>query len=115
LEVLLMILMIFSILLFFLSFFQKDRYSALAKEVEDLSMTMLQENYQMKKRLKVLEEELMMDGESSMKSPYTVRKPIHEVVRNQVIVLYQQGIPLDQIAKQSALSKSDVKHIISTL
>jgi DNA invertase Pin-like site-specific DNA recombinase len=115
LEVLLMILMIFSILLFFLSFFQKDRYSALAKEVEDLSMTMLQENYQMKKRLKVLEEELMMDGESSKKSPYTVRKPIHEVVRNQVIALYQQGIPLDQIAKQSALSKSDVKHIISTL
>jgi hypothetical protein len=115
LEVLLISLMGFSILLFFLSFFQKDRYSALEKEVEDLSMTMLQENYQMKKRLKVLEEELMMDGDSSMKSLSSVRKPIHEVVRNQVIALYQQGIPLDQIAKQSALAKSDVQHIISTL
>jgi DNA-binding IclR family transcriptional regulator len=37
------------------------------------------------------------------------------VVRNQVIALHQQGIPLEQIAKQSALTKSDVQHIISTL
>jgi hypothetical protein len=115
LEVLLMSLMGFSILLFFLSFFQKDRYSGLEKEVEDLSMTFLQENYQMKKRMRVLEEELLMDGESSLKGPAPVRKPIHEVVRNQVIALHQQGIPLEQIAKQSALTKSDVQHIISTL
>ncbi|MEG9297284.1 hypothetical protein V6B33_12520 [Mangrovibacillus sp. Mu-81] len=114
-EVLLMSLMGFSILLFFLSFFQKDRYSGLEKEVEDLSMTFLQENYQMKKRLRVLEEELLMDGDSSMKGTAPVRKPIHEVVRNQVIALHQQGIPLEQIAKQSALTKSDVQHIISTL
>jgi hypothetical protein len=115
LEILLMGLLGFSILLFFLSFFQKDRYAAIEKEVEDLSMTILQENYQMKKRLRVLEEELMMDGEPSIKRSPSVKKPIHEVVRNQVIALYQQGIPLEQIAKQSALTKSDVQHIISTL
>ncbi|WP_175991035.1 hypothetical protein [Bacillus sp. Marseille-Q1617] len=114
-EILLLVLMGFSILLFFLSFFQKDRYAAIEKEVEDLSMTILQENYQMKKRLRVLEEELMMDGDSSLKRTPPVRKTIHEVVRNQVIALYQQGIPLEQIAKQSALTKSDVQHIISTL
>ncbi|MGR3765029.1 helix-turn-helix domain-containing protein [Rossellomorea sp. NS-SX7] len=114
-EILLLGLLGFSILLFILSFFQKDRYAAIEKEVEDLSMTILQENYQMKKRLRVLEEELMMDGEASIKRTPMVKKRVHEVVRNQVIALYQQGIPLEQIAKQSALSKSDVQTIISTL
>ncbi|QWC21678.1 hypothetical protein KJK41_15300 [Bacillus haikouensis] len=115
-ETLLIGLLGFSILLFFLSFFQKDRYAAIEKEVEELSMTVLQENYQLKKRLKVLEEELMMDGEVFRKGNPSLKKPIiHEVVRNQVIALHQQGTPLDQIAKQSALKKSEVAHIISSL
>ncbi|QTC43506.1 hypothetical protein I7V34_09835 [Bacillus sp. V3] len=114
-ETLLIGLLGFSILLFFLSFSQKDRYAAIEKEVEELSMTVLQENYQLKKRLKVLEEELMMDGEVFRKGNPALKKPIHEVVRNQVIALHQQGIPLDQIAKQSALTKSEVAHIVSAL
>jgi hypothetical protein len=115
LETILIGLLGFSILLFFVSFFQKDRYAAIEKEVEDLSMTVLQENYQMKKRLKVLEEELLMDGEAFQGHKPSSRKPIHEVVKNQVIALHQQGTPLEQIAKQSALTKSEVAHIISTL
>ncbi|MCA1054835.1 hypothetical protein LCM10_07525 [Rossellomorea aquimaris] len=114
-EVLLTSLLGISILLFILSFFQKDRYSEIEKEVEELSMTILQENYQLKKRLKVLEEELMLDADAGMKRPVPVKRTVHEVVRNQVIALYQQGIPLDRIAKQSALSKADVQDIISSL
>ncbi|OIU70560.1 hypothetical protein [Rossellomorea aquimaris] len=114
-EAILIGLLGFSILLFFLSFFQKDRYAVIEKEVEELSMTVLQENYQMKKRVKVLEEELMMDGEVFQGRNPSPKKPIHEVVKNQVIALHQQGTPLEQIAKQSALTKSEVAHIISKL
>ena len=103
-----------SILLFVLSFFQKDRYVAVEKEVEELSMTVLQENYQLKKRLRIVEEELMMDGGIQMKKSSSGKNmPIHAVVKNQVIALHQQGIGLDQIAKQSALSITDVKQILS--
>ncbi|PAQ14797.1 hypothetical protein CD798_09055 [Bacillaceae bacterium SAOS 7] len=43
---------------FLLSLFQKDRYKQLSKEMEDLSMQQLQENYQLKQKIKILEEEL---------------------------------------------------------
>ncbi|WP_064091494.1 helix-turn-helix domain-containing protein [Rossellomorea aquimaris] len=113
-DLLLLGLLGISILLFVLSFFQKDRYAAIEKEVEELSMNVLQENYQLKKRLRILEEELMMDGGIQMKKSSSSKKaPIHEVVKNQVIALHQQGISLDQIAKQSALSITDVKQILS--
>lgn len=62
-------------------FFPKDRYREIEKEIEELSMNVLQENYQLKKRLRVLEEELMMDGDAPVKKRTSVRNPIHEVVR----------------------------------
>lgn len=105
----------FSILLLVISFFQRDRYRDIEKDIEELSMNVLQEHYQLKKRIRVLEEELMVDGDAPLKRTPPVRKPIHEVVKNQVIALYQQGIPVEQIAKQSALSKAEVKQLISKL
>jgi hypothetical protein len=103
-----------SIFLFIVSFFLKDRYKYLEKEIEDVSMNYLQENYQLKKRMKVLEEELMLNGRQPFHQVKQTAK-IHEVVKNQVIALYNQGITVEQIAKQSALSKSDVLQIISNL
>ncbi|BCB04823.1 helix-turn-helix domain-containing protein [Bacillus sp. KH172YL63] len=114
-ELLFIGLVSFSILLLLISFFQKDRYREIEKEIEELSMNVLQENYQLKKRLRVLEEELMMDGDAPVKKRTSVRNPIHEVVKNQVLALHQQGISIDQIAKQSALSKSEVQQLISKM
>lgn len=105
----------FSILLLVISFFQRDRYRDIEKDIEELSMNVLQEHYQLKKRIRVLEEELMVNGDAPLQRTSPERKPIHEVVKNQVIALYQQGIPVEQIAKQSALSKSEVQQLISKL
>jgi Helix-turn-helix domain of resolvase len=105
----------FSILLLVISFFQRDRYRDIEKDIEELSMNVLQEHYQLKKRMRVLEEELMVNGDAPLQRTSPVRNPIHEVVKNQVIALYQQGIPVEQIAKQSALSKSEVQQLISKL
>lgn len=105
----------FSILLLVISFFQRDWYRDIEKDMEELSMNVLQEHYQLKKRIRVLEEELMVDGDAPLKRTAPIRKPIHEVVKNQVIALYQQGIPVEQIAKQSALSKTEVQQLISKL
>jgi hypothetical protein len=109
-----------SLLLFALSFIQKDRYRLLEKEVEEVSINYLQENYQIKKRLKVLEEELLVENGEFIKVHTDTKhnlgqKPIHEIVKNQVISLHQQGVHVDQIAKQSALSTFEVKKIINSL
>jgi hypothetical protein len=49
----------FSVLLLLLSMFKRDKIKDIEEQVEQLSLTVLQENYQMKKRLKILEEELL--------------------------------------------------------
>ncbi|MCA1063399.1 hypothetical protein QTG56_12805 [Rossellomorea sp. AcN35-11] len=104
-----------SVLLLIISFFQRDRYLDIEKDMEELSMNVLQEHYQLKKRIRVLEEELMMNGDAPLKTSLPSRKPIHEIVKNQVIALHQQGLSVDQIAKQSALSKAEVLQLISKL
>ncbi len=70
-------------------------------------MNVLQENYKLKKRISVLEEELMMDGEITFQ-----KNPVNEIIKNQVISLHKQGVNVDQITKQSALSKQEVLSVI---
>ncbi|CAN7322634.1 hypothetical protein [Rossellomorea sp. LjRoot5] len=97
----------FSILLLVISFFQRDRYRDIEKDMEELSMNVLQEHYKLKKRISVLEEELMLDGDMTLH-----KSPINEIIKNQVISLYKQGVKVDQITKQSTLSKQEVLSII---
>ncbi|MEI2665458.1 hypothetical protein [Rossellomorea sp. LJF3] len=97
----------FSILLLVISFLQRDRYRDIEKDMEELSMNVLQEHYKLKKRISVLEEELMLDGDMTIH-----KSPINEIIKNQVISLYKQGVKVDQITKQSTLSKQEVLSII---
>jgi hypothetical protein len=53
----------FATLLLCLSFFKRDRVKDLEEQLEQLSLTMMQENYQMKKRIKILEEELLFHND----------------------------------------------------
>ncbi len=96
-----------SLLLFLASFLQKDPLNAVEKSVEELSINMYQEQLKLKKRIKVLEEELMMG--SPVPRP---KKAINEIIRNQVISLYKQGVPPEKIGSLSDLSKEDVRSII---
>ncbi|KMY54758.1 hypothetical protein AC623_13125 [Bacillus sp. FJAT-27231] len=100
-----------------LSFFLKDRSRQLEKEVEELSLQFLQETYQLKKKIKVLEEELLIGPpvtslqETAVASETTAG--INEILKNQVISLYYQGTRIEDIAKQSSLSLSQVRHILT--
>ncbi len=106
-----------SLLLFLLSFFLKDPYKQLEEEIDQLSMQQLQEIYQIKKKLKVLEEELLVsDVELSPPlSQYSSsnKKEIHEIIKNQVWSLAKQGTPIEQIAKQSSLPIHEVQTILT--
>ena len=111
-----MILLSAAILLYILSFFQKDRTSILEKELEDLTLNFHQETYQLKKRMGILEEELMGNGLAfghvTEPSP---KAGVHEILKNQVIALYQQGLDFGQISRQSSLSLEEVKEVISEI
>ncbi|WP_428909118.1 hypothetical protein [Niallia sp. Krafla_26] len=115
-EIILIILFLLAIVLFTISFFIKDPYKELREELDQFSMQQLQEVYQIKKKLRILEEELLvtdLDQPSPMSSISPREKnDIHDIIKNQVWSLSKQGIPIEQIAKQSSLKVKDVQAII---
>jgi hypothetical protein len=102
-------------LLFLLSFFLKDPYKELREEIDQLTIQQIQDLYQIKKKLKVLEEELLLnDTVLEKKSAIdSSNKQVHDIIRNQVWSLAQQGMNINQIARQSSLSPNDVQKIIN--
>ncbi|KAB2338523.1 hypothetical protein F7731_02885 [Cytobacillus depressus] len=113
-------LLAFSLILLIISVFMKDPYKSIREELDQLSIQHIQDLYIVKKKLKVLEEELLVNDadfpfQSSTQTP-TVKnqkKEIHEIIKNQVCSLVQQGLTVEQIARQSSLSPSEVEWIIS--
>lgn len=102
-----------SALLFVISLFYKGRdVNKVEKEIEQLSLDYIQEMYQIKKRLRVLEEEIMHEDTLTESSFLSTSLPIHEVIQNQVVHLSKQGLSIDQIAKQSALPINEVIQIL---
>ncbi|WP_019154510.1 hypothetical protein [Robertmurraya massiliosenegalensis] len=104
-----------SILLFIISFFIKDPYKDLKNELDQFSMQQIQEIYQLKRKIKILEEELLIDDrefQASSTPQQAQKKEIHAIIKNQVWTLAQQGVSIDQIAVQSSLSIDDVQTII---
>jgi low affinity Fe/Cu permease len=50
-----------AVILFILSFFMNDRMEDLESQLEQFSITTMQDTYQMKKKIKILEEELLTE------------------------------------------------------
>lgn len=113
------ILLSLSTLLFIISFFQKDKTSKLENEIEELSMTLLQDYHNLKKRIGLLEEELLLEKQIVHPSTSKTRieenpSAVHEIIKNQVLALHQQGIDLQRISNQSSLPIQTVKRIIES-
>lgn len=105
-----------SILLLFISIFMKDPYKELRNELDQLSMQQIQDLYQIKRKLKILEEELLID-ESGFRNTDSFEthpntKDIHAIIKNQVWSLAQQGLSIEQISSQSSLTPDKVTAII---
>ncbi len=109
--IIIILLLGFSLLLFLVSFFQKDPYKELKEEVDQLTLQHVQELYQMKQRLRILEEELLVSDDHFTSFTKTSNE-IHDIIKNQVLALAQQGKQIEQIASQSSLAIDDVYRIL---
>ncbi|MEK3890730.1 hypothetical protein [Bacillus sp. FSL K6-3431] len=112
-ETVIIILLSAAILLFLVSFFQKDRVKIMEKEVEQLSMNVLQEQYMLKKRMKVLEEELLVDDDLLQSQANQGFNSPNEILKSHVLALYNQGLNIQQISNQSSLPVEKVQDIIN--
>ncbi|RVT65696.1 hypothetical protein EM808_06900 [Niallia taxi] len=111
-----------AVLLFIVSLFMKDPYKKLQEDIDQLSIQQVQEIYKIKKKLKVLEEELLIDEvDMNPAIPVADRQPvadnsanpIHAIIKNQVWSLASQGVSIEKIASQSSLSTAQVQQIIT--
>lgn len=117
-ETLIVLLFSLAIVLLIISFFGKDKVAKLEEDLEQMTLTYMQDINQLKKKVKVLEEEYVIQDAPvpSVQDQSTVTsndiEPIHEILKSQVLSLYSQGLTLDQIARQSSLTKEQTISVI---
>jgi len=105
-------LIIIGIILIILSFFIKDTNKKIEKDMEELSFSLYQEISTLKRRMKIIEEELMIEN---MGKPLPTKKSppvIHEILKNQVLELHKQGFSIDEISARSSLTIEQIKSVI---
>src|SRR5690625_237088 len=103
-----------ALILFLASFFMDDQVKELEEQLEQFSITTMQDTYQMKKKIKILEEELLTEniGNPDIKNipPALKDKPL---LVQKVYHLHQHGYSQDEIAKQTSLDSHDVQTILN--
>lgn len=114
------ILSLFSlaIVLLLISFIKKDKVAKLEEELEQITLTHMQDIFQLKKKVTILEEELLIQDEPKHRpasvpyQPLSTTQPINKIIKSQVVALYRQGRSLEQIGKQSTLTKEQIIQVI---
>jgi len=101
-----------AIVLIIISFFMNDQFSELEKQIEQFSISTMQDTYQIKKKIKILEEELLTENISETVMPTNPALANKPLVIQKVYHLYQQGYSFTEIAGQTDLSDNDVQAIL---
>lgn len=109
------ILMSAGIIIILISFFTGNSKKRTEKELEELSMSFYQENNQLKRRLKVIEEELML-SQKSMTPTTSKTAPsashVNQILVSQVLALHNQGYNIQEISKRSSLDYNQIALIL---
>ena len=106
-------LMIVGIAALLISIFVGSKQSS-TDDIEKISISLHQETNHLKKRIKALEEELMVDPETPFTpSPsHTTEKPVHTIIVSQIVALHNQGYSIEEISKRSSLPSQQVSSVL---
>ncbi|WP_438310934.1 hypothetical protein [Sporosarcina sp. FA9] len=109
------ILIVIGLIAVFASFFLNNSGKH-ADELEKVSISLHQETNGLKKRLKAVEEELMISINpiSSNSRNKIQEKPVHEIIVNQILSLKTQGYSIDEIADRASLTTEQVKSVLQS-
>ncbi|KOS61873.1 hypothetical protein FJQ98_18790 [Lysinibacillus agricola] len=105
------ILMIIGILLIIVSFFVKNSSKKVEQDLEELSISIFQETNNLKRRLKIVEEELLLEPEFQVKSPSAQNNAVPDPKVQQVMHAVQQAAQTSK-AGQTALKAKPIHQII---
>ena len=110
------ILLIIGLVCSIASFFLGNSSSKSADELEKISISLHQETNGLKKRLKAVEEELMI-GVGTLSSGGRAKakeKTVHVIIINQILSLHSQGYSISDIAMRSSLSNDEVIAVLQS-
>ncbi|WOV88848.1 helix-turn-helix domain-containing protein [Sporosarcina oncorhynchi] len=107
-----LILLIIGLISIILSFFFGNSSGGDGDDIENISISLHQETNQLKKRLRAVEEELMIGVNPIGKILPAKNKPVHEIIINQILSLHAQGYSIAEIAKRSSLSTEQVLEVL---
>jgi ribosome-interacting GTPase 1 len=108
-EIAIAVLFISSIVLIALSYFQRDSIKDVEQELESLQLSAMQEIYKLKKKMTVLEEELL---DTSTVSSNAKLEHIDQHTIKQILSKYSNGMSAEAISKAEHVSVEDVRAII---
>lgn len=108
-----------AIVLFIISFFADDKITKLEEQFEQFSITTMQDTYQLKKRIKILEEEILSSNVSQNPNQEQNMRNVPDSVKHKPLLiqkvyhLHQQGYSNVDISQQTSLSADDIQTIIN--
>src|SRR5690625_943455 len=112
-------LIVVAIALFVSSYFLSDKMDQLEEQFEQFSISSMQDTYQMKKKIQILEEELLTGDITMATDQAAATESIPSVIAykplliQKVYHLHQQGYSTDDIAKETDLSRHDIRTILN--
>ncbi|QDP40613.1 helix-turn-helix domain-containing protein [Radiobacillus deserti] len=105
-------LLVIAIVLFVYSFFLIDKFNNLEGQIEQFTISTMQDSYQIKKKIKILEEELLTDNwveDTIPASSISTQTPMLRTIYK----LHDQGMSVKEIAEETSLSEYDVYSILN--
>ncbi|WP_170031503.1 hypothetical protein [Alteribacillus bidgolensis] len=110
-EWLIIMLLLVSLILFSCSFLLKNKDQT-KNELEQLSLNMMGEVYHIKKRLQLLEEELLTTVKPN---PPVSRSKTNKELVNEAYKYFQQNMSVHEIAAAMQLKEDEVKYLLASL
>jgi len=109
--IMIIILFIISIALIGISFFQRDNVKELEQELDHLQLSAMQEIYKLKKKMRIVEEELLQN-DTPLKQQNNSFQDDEKGNPTRILAKYRQGMSLEAIALSEATTVEEVKLIV---
>ncbi|AVK84396.1 hypothetical protein C3943_12870 [Lysinibacillus sp. B2A1] len=107
------ILMSVGIVLIIVSFFFKNNVKKVEQDVEELSISIFQETNNLKRRLKIVEEELLLEPEFQVKTPSSINNSVSNPKVQQVMQAVQQAAQVSKNGQAATKTKPIHQIIVS--
>ncbi|MBY0220916.1 hypothetical protein ABZ756_01135 [Mammaliicoccus sciuri] len=107
-----LILLIIGLLAVLASFFVGNPTRTYEDELEKVSVSLHQETSNLKKRVRVLEDELMVAPPMTESYTASPKKPVHAIIVNQITSLHSQGYTMSEIAQRASMQEDEVAAVL---